>query len=174
MVCRWGGGVWHWCGLIHKGGALSRIGGWVRANSRLGKTVVCFAERLKTEQCTSARHCIIDIYSFRYALITFCLRSGCETWSLTLTGRHRFGVFENGVLRDLRGTRKLGTGWNCTVRSFMMFTHQILFWWSNIEELNGQGMWYVWGNDRCIQGFGEENSVNENTRKIWDWYYGVS
>ena len=29
-------------------------------------------------------------------------------------------------------------------------------------------MWHVWEKDRCIQGFGEETSVNENTRKIDD------
>ena len=81
---------------------------------------------------------LLDFYS--HWIMMHGTTSLKSNWSLMLTERRRFGVFENGVPRDVRGPRKLGTWWNCTLRSFMMFTRQIFFWWSNIEKLNGQFM----------------------------------
>ena len=34
------------------------------------------------------------------------LNKGCETWSLTLKEEHRLSVFENGVLRNMFGTKR--------------------------------------------------------------------
>jgi hypothetical protein len=38
---------------------------------------------------------------------------GCETWSLTIREEHKLGVFENGVLRRIFGTKRDGVtrGW---------------------------------------------------------------
>ena len=43
------------------------------------------------------------------------------------------------------------------VESIMICTsHKILFRLSNQEELDGQGMWHIWGEEGVCAGFGGE------------------
>jgi len=44
-------------------------------------------------------------------------------------------------------------------------THQILFGWSNQEEWDRQRVWYAWGEERVVRGFGGETWKKENTWK---------
>jgi hypothetical protein len=95
----------------------------------------------------------IKIYRNTILAVILC---GRETWSLTLRKEHRLRVFENGVLRRIFGPKgETVTGqWNKNyiVRSLMIRTpHQILFGSSYREELDGQGMQHVRGDERYIQ-----------------------
>jgi hypothetical protein len=65
---------------------------------------------------------LATIRSRTYSLLVFCLRNvkiriykniilpvvlyGCETWSPTLTEKHRLRVFENRVLRWIFGPKR--------------------------------------------------------------------
>jgi hypothetical protein len=54
---------------------------------------------------------------------------GCETWYLTLREEHRLKVFENRVLRRISGLKReevTGSGEGCVMKSFIIFTPQIL------------------------------------------------
>jgi len=76
---------------------------------------------------------------------------GCKTWSLTLKEERRLRVFENRVLRRIFGPKRdeVTREWsNC-----------IMQYYSNDQiEKNEMGVACstYGGEDRCIQGFGEE------------------
>jgi hypothetical protein len=74
--------------------------------------------------------------------------------------KHRPRVFENRVLRKIFGPKrdKVAREWRRLYkRSFMLCTpHKVSFVRPNQEECDGWGMWQVWGQERCIQGFGGE------------------
>jgi hypothetical protein len=63
-------------------------------------------------------------------IILLVVLYGCETWSLTLAGRHGLGVFENRVLRRTFGTKKeeaVEGGEDYIMRSFITYNlHKIL------------------------------------------------
>ena len=60
---------------------------------------------------------------------------GCESWSLTLREERRLRVFENRVLRRVRGTRSQRNGENYIMRSSVICTpYRILCGWLNREE----------------------------------------
>jgi hypothetical protein len=55
----------------------------------------------------------------------------------------------------LRGPREQGIGEKYITMSFMICTpHKALFGKSNQEECGEPGVQYVFGEERCIQGFG--------------------
>jgi hypothetical protein len=54
---------------------------------------------------------------------------GCETWSVTLTGKHRLRLFENKVLRMIFGPQREeeDSGENCIMMNFTAcIPHRIL------------------------------------------------
>ena len=80
---------------------------------------------------------------------------------------HNLRVFENSVLRKMFGYhREEVTGdWSRLHNELMICApNQLLHVWSN-QELNGQKMWHVWGEERCIQGFDGETKEKETVWK---------
>jgi len=55
---------------------------------------------------------------------------GFETWPVILREEHRLRVLKNGMLRKTSGPKRddvQGSAKDCTMRSFIIYTHQMLF-----------------------------------------------
>jgi len=63
----------------------------------------------------------------------------------------------------IRGTRWQGSGEDYVTGSFMVWTHQTSFGWSDQEERDGRSTWRVEDQERCIQGFGGKSWEKETT-----------
>jgi hypothetical protein len=85
---------------------------------------------------------------------------GCETCSLTLREEHRLRVLENRMPRRIFGPKRdevMDSGENCTVGSFIVFTHHQIFLDRPIKENEVGGACVTHGQgEKCIQGFGEK------------------
>jgi hypothetical protein len=98
---------------------------------------------------------------------------GCETWFLTMREECMLRVFENRVLQkilDLRATRWQESGENYILRNLLIFSPHQIFGWSS-EEWDGWVYNTYGGEERCIQGFGEETEGKrplERLRCRWE------
>jgi hypothetical protein len=85
---------------------------------------------------------------------------GCETWSLTLREESRLRVFENRVLRRILGPKRD----EVTGEWRRLYNKELYALYSSLNIIrviksrrqDGQDMWHVWGEERCIQGFSGE------------------
>ena len=104
----------------------------------------------------TCKRCILYIYStnigteyFKHGIYSpFFSSSNCSLF-------HNSNVFGSCIIHILyTGVLKLKKN-NSGARRLMTCTpYQILFWWSNQEDLSGLGMWHIWGRGDVNKGFG--------------------
>jgi hypothetical protein len=109
-----------------------------------------------------------------------CCWCGWEAWSLKLwlgglitqiEALTKAEVFENRVLGWIFRPKKVEVRgeWRRlhNEKLYALCPHQHSFGWSDQDELEGRGIWHIWGHEKCIQIFGGETREKETNWNTW-------
>jgi hypothetical protein len=86
----------------------------------------------------------------------------CETWSFSLRGEHTMRLFEDRVEKRASGPQRqeVKEGWHKELLNWYSSESIIL---SKEREYEWWDMWHTWGDEKCIQNFSLETSMEKTT-----------